>query len=248
MKNNRKDLLKFIVVIILLASLFACSNAYKKLIPYTFRDKSVAAVVSGTPWGNVQTNSYFTITPTPTSGKSDTDKLLNTIVNIGTTVINSIEANKAQTKLDSAMKKVNVAEIIKTQTLQQSSNLLHFNPTEDTKSADFLFSIVINNYGISANSWASSVNFQMDVTLKIYDNATSALIWKTGVNESRPVSSSFFLMGSTAAGNVLTALQLSQLTPDQMATGFQNMAEYTANELANKLQKDYAKSREAMKK
>lgn len=246
MKSNRKKILRILVTFVLLASLFACSNAYKKLIPYTFRDKSVAAVVSGTPWGNVQTNSYFTISPT--SGKSDTDKLLNTIVNIGTTVINSIEANKAQAKLDSAMKKVNVSEIIKTRTLQQSSTLLHFNPTDNTKAADFLFSITINNYGISANSWASSVNFQMDVTLKIYDNATSALIWKTGVNESRPVSSSFFLMGSTAAGNVLTALQMSQLSADQMATGFQNMAEYTANELANKLQKDYAKSREAMKK
>ncbi len=246
MKNNRKSVLQLIAIIILLASLFACSNAYKKLIPYTFRDKSIAAVVSGTPWGNVQTNSYFTISPT--SGKSDGDKLLNTIVNIGTTVINSIEANKAQAKLDSAIKKVNVAEIIKTETLQQSSTLLHFNPIDDTKSADFLFSITINNYGISANSWASSVNFQMDVTLNIYDNATSALIWKTGVNESRPVSSSFFLTGSTAAGNVLTALQMSQLTADQMAAGFQNMAQYTAHELAIKLQKDYAKSREALKK
>lgn len=144
--------------------------------------------------------------------------------------------------MDSAMKHVDVSKIIKTQTLNQGSAILHFNPIDDTHTADFLFSITINSYGISANSWASSVNFNMDVTLKIYDNHTSELIWKTGVSESDPVSSAFFF-GNTAAGNVLTALQLSQLSQDQMKAGFQHMAEYAANKLVEKLQKDYSKSR-----
>ena len=240
MNKNMKKSIHLVIAVIVLISLFACSNAYKKLIPYTFNGKTVAAVVTSTPWGNVTTNSYFSI---GSSGKSKPDDVLNTLINIGTTVINSIEAGKAQAKMDSAMKHVDVAGIIKSQTLQQGSNILHYNPINDTHTADFLFSLTINSYGIGANSWASSVNFNMDVTLKIYDNHTSALIWKVNVTESRPVSSSFFLTGTTAVGNVLTALQLSQLTADQMSTGFTHMAEYTANEIINKLQKDYAKSR-----
>jgi len=244
MNKNMKKSIHLIIAVIVLISMFACSNAYKKLIPYTFNGKTVAAVVTSTPWGNVTTNSYFSI---GSSGKSKSDDVLNTLINIGTTVINSIEAGKTQAKLDSAMKDVNVAEIIKTQTLQQGSNILHYNPIDDTRSADFLFSLTINSYGIGANSWASSVNFNMDVTFKIYDNHTSTLIWKTDVSESRPVSSSFFLTGSTAVGNVLTAVQLSQLTQDQMKTGFTHMAEFAANKLVEKLQKDYAKSRDVKK-
>ena len=245
MKKNVKKSIRLVIAVLVLISLFACSTAYKKLIPYTFNEKTVAATVTSTPWGNVTTNSYFTISSG--SDKSSSENLFNTLVNIGTTVINSIEAGKTQAKLDSAMKDVNVAEIIKTQTLQQGSNILHYNPINDTRTADFLFSITINSYGIGANSWASSVNFNMDVTLKIYDNHTSALIWKTDVSESRPVSSSFFLTGSTAVGNVLTAVQLSQLTQDQMKTGFTHMAEFAANRLVDKLQKDYAKSRDVKK-
>ncbi|TSA26342.1 hypothetical protein D4R71_04010 [bacterium] len=241
MNKNVKKSVRLVVAVLVLISLFACSTAYKKLIPYTFNNKTVAATVTSTPWGNVTTNSYFTISSG--SDKSSSENLFNTLVNIGSTIVNSIEAGKTQAKLDSAMKDVNVAEIIETQTLQQCSNILHFNPIKDTRSADFLFSITINSYGISANSWASSVNFNMDVTLKIYDNHTSALIWETDVSESRPVSSSFFLTGSTAVGNVLTAVQLSQLTKDQMKNGFVHMAEYSANKLVEKLQKDYAKSR-----
>jgi len=245
MNKNVKKSVRLVIAILVLISLFACSTAYKKLIPYTFNDKTVAATVTSTPWGNVTTNSYFTISTD--SKKSSSENLFNTLVNIGSTVVNTIEAGKTQAKLDSAMKDVNVAEIIKTQTLQQGSDILHYNPIDDTRSADFLFSLTINSYGIGANSWASSVNFNMDVTLKIYDNHTSTLIWKVNVTESRPVSSSFFLTGTTAVGNVLTALQLSQLTADQMKTGFTHMAEFAANKLVEKLQKDYAKSRDVKK-
>jgi len=245
MNKNAKKSVRLVIAILVLISLFACSTAYKKLIPYTFNDKTVAATVTSTPWGNVTTNSYFTISTD--SKKSSSENLFNTLVNIGSTVVNAIEAGKTQAKLDSAMKDVNVAEIIKTQTLQQGSDILHYNPIDDTRSADFLFSLTINSYGIGANSWASSVNFNMDVTFKIYDNHTSTLIWKTDVSESRPVSSSFFLTGSTAVGNVLTAVQLSQLTQDQMRTGFTHMAEFAANKLVEKLQKDYAKSRDVKK-
>jgi len=242
MNKNVKKSIRLVVAVLVLISLFACSTAYKKLIPYTFNNKTVAATVTSTPWGNVTTNSYFSIS-SGSDKKSSSEQLFNTLVNIGTTVINSIEAGKTQAKLDSAMKNVNVSEIIKTQTLQQGSNILHYNPINDTHTADFLFSITINSYGIGANSWSSSVNFNMDVTLKIYDNHTSTLIWKTDVSDSRPVSSSFFLTGSTSVGNVLTAVQLSQLTADQMKTGFTHMAEYAANKLVENLQKDYAKSR-----
>ena len=245
MNKNVKKSVRLVIAILVLISLFACSTAYKKLTPYTFNDKTVAATVTSTPWGNVTTNSYFTISTD--SKKSSSENLFNTLVNIGSTVVNTIEAGKTQAKLDSAMKDVNVAEIIKTQTLQQGSDILHYNPIDDTRSADFLFSLTINSYGIGANSWASSVNFNMDVTFKIYDNHTSTLIWKTDVSESRPISSSFFLTGSTAVGNVLTAVQLSQLTQDQMRTGFTHMAEFAANKLVEKLQKDYAKSRDLKK-
>lgn len=245
MNKKMKKTIRIFIAAILIVSMFACSNAYKKLIPYTFNDKTVAALVTSTPWGNVSTNTYFTIAPEP-SKKSSSEKLLNTVLNVATTVINSVEASKAQAKMDSAMKHVNVAEIVKTQTLQEGSNILHFNPIDNTHTADFLFSISINSYGISANSWASSVNFTMDVTLKIYDNHSSSLIWKTDYLESKPISSAFFL-GSTSVGNVLTALQLSQLTQDQMKAGFTHMAEYAANKIIEKLQKDYAKSRDAKK-
>ncbi len=241
MNKNMKKSIQLVIAVIVLMSLFACSNAYKKLVPYTFNGKTVAAMVTSTPWGNVSTNSYFTIS-TGTSKKSSSEQILNTVLNVATTVINSVEASKAQAKMDSAMKHVDVANIIKTQTLQQGSDILHYNPINDTHTADFLFSLTINNYGISSNSWASSVNFNMDVTLKIYDNHNSSLIWKTEVSESDPVSSAFFF-GNTAAGNVLTALQLSQLTQDQMKAGFTHMAEYAANKIVEKLQKDYAKSR-----
>ncbi|MCK4597640.1 hypothetical protein KAU04_06345, partial [bacterium] len=87
-------------------------------------------------------------------------------------------------------------------------------------------------------------SFQIDLKVSLLDNSTGLEIWKTRVKEKQLLSRSHFYIDSYSAGNVITAIALSQLSTEGMAAGFQQLAEDTADRLARRLRQDYAKSRE----
>ena len=228
MMNQTKKNVIWLVLIGFSLFTFHCgsSNRFRE---YELRDKPTAAVMTTPPHAQIVTESVD-------DGEPDT--FLGTAIRIGTTIARDIEAQKAQERLNSAMLRVDIPERIREKTLQKSSEYLYFSPINEAKEADFLFIMDIKKFGIEAKSWDSSVFFRMDIKVRFIDNQRNIEIWKKGIKEKHPITDSMFHLGDTA-GNVVTAVALSKLSKKDMIAGFSNLADYVANQIAEKIHKDF---------
>ena len=233
MKMSLAKIVVWSLIVGLSLTLLGCGSS-NRLKDYTFRELTAAAVMDA-PRPEVFSGSFIDI---------DADNLLASVLHAGTTLVKEITAGQAQARLDSAMIQVDVPRRIQDRTLQRCSEYLNLWPVHDADRSDFLFDMYIESYGIDTESWDAGVSFQIDLKVSLLDNNTGLEIWKTRVKGKQPLSRSYFYADSGAAGNVITAIALSQLSTDEMAAGFQQLAENTADRLARKLRQDYAKSRE----
>ena len=232
MKNftNKIVLLPFILMVGLI--LIQCGSS-NRLREYEFRNKTAAARMATPPRAQVFSESFFN----PGGGG-----IVSTALNIGTSIVKGVEAAKAQKRLNAAMDQVDVPEHIRRQTLKRCSEYLHFQPINSTSDADFLYLMKIKKYGIEADSWDSSVFFKIDVRIRLIDNSKNIEVWKRTVKERQLISGEVFGLGD-AAGNVINAVALSQLTEEEMIVGFTHLAEYVADRIAERIQDDYIKAK-----
>ncbi len=224
----------FIPVILLLSLLFIACGSSNRLVEYDFNDRTVSAMMALPPAPEIFTDSFW--------GVGDEGSLLETAIRIGTTIAKEVEVQKARDKMDNALESVDVPERIRIRTLERCARYLRYRSFDDSDNAEFLFDMHIQKYGIDAKSWSASVHFKIDVKVYLIDNDKNIEIWKKRVRESMPVTRSTFGLPD-AAGDVITAVALSQLSEEDMAAGFEQLAGFTADRVARKLQEDFAKAR-----
>ena len=237
MRNCLVKMMAWVLMASLSLALMGCGSS-NRLKDYTFRDMTAAALIAVPSEPEVFTDSFLDIDIDPAD-------LLVSALRAGTTLAKEITADQTRARLDSAMAQVDLPEHIMDGTLQRCSQYLHLLPIYDPDRSDFLFDMYVNSYGIDAESWDSRVYFEMDLEVYLIDNNTGLEIWKTRVKEKQPMSGLAFGTTSVAAGNVITAIGLSQLSVEEMVEGFQYLADDTADRVARKLRRDYAKSRES---
>jgi hypothetical protein len=221
-------------VIITMAFLFIMCGSSNRLMEYNFNDRTVSAMMSLPPPPEIFTDSFW--------GVGNEGNIIETAIRIGTTIAKEVEVQKARDKMDSALESVDVPERIRKRTLERCARYLRYRSFDDSEDAEFLFDMHIQKYGIDAKSWAASVHFKIDVRVYLIDNEKNIEIWRKRVRESLPVTRSTFGLPD-AAGDVITAVALSQLSEEDMAAGFEHLADYTADRVARKLQEDFAKAR-----
>ncbi len=215
-----------LVVILTCFVLIQCSS--NRLHEYTFDETTVAAMMATPPRAQIFSDSFF----------PGNEGLLETAIRIGTSIGKGIQLHQAQQRLDNAMTQGDIPEQIRKRTLEQSGEYLHFYPVEESSDADFLMMMKIKKYGIEAQSWDASVDFIMNLNVKLIDNIQHIEVWEKTVNENRVITSSIFGLGD-AFGNVLTASTLSDLSEEEMITGFTHLADYAADRVAEKIQEDF---------
>ena len=99
----------------------------------------------------------------------------------------------------------------------------------------------IKKYGIEAQSWDASVDFIMNLEVRLIDNIKHMEIWEKTINERTMITNSIFGLGDTF-GNVITASALSELSEEEMITGFTHLADYAADHVAEKILEDYVEA------
>lgn len=229
MKKQNRIHFSSIAIILLTLMLVNCST--NRLHEYEFKNTTAAADMLIPPRAQVFSDSFFYTDGDPVS----------TVLRIGTTIAKSIEAGKAQKKLDRAMNEVDIPEEIRIQTLEQSAEYLHFQPVDEPADADFVFIMKIDHYGIEASSWAAAVHFKIDINVRLVDNAKHLKIWEKTIKERMVVSSSIFGLHDSI-GDVITASVLSDLTEEEMIEGFTHLGQYAADMIAERIQDDFIKA------
>jgi hypothetical protein len=214
----------------LILTLSMCCSM-NRLQGYEFREHTVSALSAHPRPPEIFTDDWTNV---------DFSNPVEAIIGIGTGIAKEVEVAKTRAKLDSAMGMVDIPEIIRMETLERGAQYLHYLSTEDTENSDYLFDIIIRHYGIDAKSWSASVYFKMDAKITLLDNRKGTEVWRRCFNERFPVSREVFGLPDVA-GNVITAVSLSQLTVEQIAIGLENLAVHTSDRMIHKLQRDLAK-------
>ena len=218
---------------VLLALTFIMCGSSNRLMEYDFNDRTAAAMMAIPPPAEVFTDSWFMI---------DGDNIIETAIKIGTTIAKEVEVQKTREKLDNALQKVDVAERIRERMLERCSKYLRYRPVDDPDDADFLFDMHMQHYGIDAQSWTAGVHFKIDVKIYFIDNDKGVEVWRKRVRERMPVTHDIFGLPS-AAGDIITAVSLSELSEEEIIAGFEHMADYTADQIARRLQQDFTRAR-----
>ena len=232
MKKNGRNHLN-IFLIFCFCVLCACSSS-NRLREYDFRDHTVAAQILTEPAAEISTDSFTWI---------DRHDPIGSILRVGTTIYKEVETARFASRLDSALQLVDVPEEIKLRTMDKTTRVMHYQPLDDTKNADYLWDIDLRHYGIDAESWNSAVLFKIDVKVTLIDNKNTIPIWKAHIKEKQPASSVFFGIGPVT-DNIFTAVALAKLSTEEIAVGLESLADYAAGRIVKKLQKDLLKARE----
>lgn len=216
-----------------LLGLAGCSST-GRLGQYGFEDKTTAVIAAVPP------RAYIS------SGFGEAwvsrHQPVRTAMRVGTYLAKRAEMQAAQTRLDSAQHLVDVAELVARHVLVKNQDALGYTAVSNPKGADYVIDVRIFDYGISAESWTAGTYFVIDGVVVLFDNETKREIWSRKLREREPITDSVIGLGATV-GNVLTAHALSQLTVEEMATGLENLAQYTAGRVSAKLRDDFLKSR-----
>lgn len=233
---------RFIRTIILISgvlfilTIVMCGSS-NRLMEYEFNDRTAAAMMAIPPPAEVFTDSWFMV---------DGDNIIETVIKLGTTIAKEVEVQKTRDKLDNALQEVDVAERIRERMLERCAKYLRYRPVDNPDDADFLFDLHMQHYGIEAKSWTASVHFKIDVKIYFIDNEKGIEVWRKRVRERMPVTHDVFGLPG-AAGDIITAVSLSELSEEEMIAGFEHLADYTADQIARRLQRDFAKARSKKK-
>ena len=226
--NNRK-LMIWLVIVLTCLYIIRCSS--NRLHEYEFNETTVSAMMVTPPRAQIFSDFFY----------PGNEGLIGTAIRIGTGIVKGIQTREAQKRLDNAMTRVDIPEQMRKRTLEQSGKYLHFYPVEETENADFLMMMKIKKYGIEAQSWDASVNFKIDMEVKLIDNVKHIEVWGKTINENTVITTSIFGLGDSV-GDVITASALSQLSEEEMVNGFTHLADYTADRVAEKIEDDFIKA------
>ncbi len=226
-----RSMLLFIAMVFMIILSQCCHM--NKLQGYEFRDRTVAASLPYPTPPEIFADNWEDI---------DFSRPVEAVIGVGTSIAKEVELSKTRAKMDSAVQMVNIPDIIRAEILSRGAEFLHFDATSDSRNSDYLFNVEIRHYGIDAKSWSAGVHYKIDARITLLDNKRGKEIWRNCFDEKMTISRQIFGL-PTAAGDIITAVALSQLTAEQIAKGLENLALYTSDRIIQKLQKDFYKKR-----
>lgn len=217
-----------LLVLMLLLPVLGCGSSHR-LGRYDFADAPVAVVAAVPPRPYVFSDAAVRV---------ELDRPLRSLFRVGSALAKEAEVRAAQSRMDSALTRVDVPERIARQALRGSARVLHYRPVDHPRHADYLLDIRVKGYGLAADSWAAAVQFEVDADVVLLDNRTREVIWREHVKERAPVSGAVPGLGATF-GNVFTAAALARLSVDEMTTALEELADFAAAEAVARLRDAY---------
>lgn len=215
-------------LVVLVSSGCGASN---RLHEVDLNGKRVAVVAAIPPHPRVQGGH-------PGEGAVDPYDPIGSAIRVGTAAAKYQEAREAQARLDSVVSRIDIADQIARKVLLDSADLLRFIPESYPEDADYIIDLRIFDYSLVADSFEGATYFVLEGEVLLLDPVRAVELWRRKIREREVLSGSLFGLPA-AAGNVITARALSRLSEEDMQRGLDNLADYVAGKVVERLRDDY---------
>lgn len=213
--------------LLLSTALFIVGCATYDLSPYEFADKALAVEVRVAPGARVDADFFVDLDPNDPIGS---------VISIGTSIAKAGEVGAAQERLDMAMRTTDIGAIAKDELTAFAELSLGSIVVDRRPDADYYLRVDIDQYGIEADGFGGAVEFRLDGRAELYDQAQRELIWATNLRIREDANPAFFGLPA-AAGNVLSAAALAELTEQDMVNGLESLAREAAREISEEIER-----------
>lgn len=229
---------RFLLPALVLAIVLAGCAPSNRLREVQLDGRRVAATAAIPPHPRVQAGS-------PAEARVSVFDPIGSAVRVGTAADKRRQARRAQTRLDSVVAHVDVADRIARQVLTRSSSALRFSPAPRPEAADFVLDLRVSDYALVADSFEGATFFVLVGEMRLLQGRRE--IWRLRIQEREVLDRTLFGLPATV-GNVVTGRALATLSSAEMETGLVRLADATAERIAERLRRDYADSREAYRR
>lgn len=218
-------------MVIALGMLASCAST--ELAYYPIEGETMRLVIRVAPDARVQADYFVTIDP---------DDPVETIISVGTSIAKANQVARAQEKMDHALRHLDLSGILDSEIGSYFEEIMEMRLTDRRADATYYLSVEVREYGIEASGPGSSVEFVVRGYAELVDNVSGDRIWRDHFSAREQVSPSLFGLPA-AAGNVLSAAMLSELTEDQIADGMERVTRNAAWEVGQEFEDDLYRAR-----
>jgi hypothetical protein len=162
---------------------------------------------------------------------------IGTVLRVGSSIVLAAEAQKAAVRMREALDLVDVPSVVHEESAARCSRALGGRRVGDTRDADFVLDLEIEEYGIDAPSWGAAVGLKLRVTVRLYERMSRDLVWRRHISLTQKASPEVFGLPSPAE-TIFTAAMLAGLSTEEMARGFESLAHYAARVVGDTLERD----------
>ena len=163
-------------------------------------------------------------------------------LSVMTTIAKAGQAEKASDAMRGALASVDVPAILLKESYAACSAALDAEPERQRMRADYLLVLSIHDWGIQAHSYGSAVSLHIRLTAGLYRSAGRELIWRRDLTVNDSASPAMFGLGQIV-NNMVTATVLSEMSEEDLARGFMELARRSARSVARLLEKDLSSAR-----
>lgn len=224
-----RPLLPFLLVAVVASG---CSSS-NRLRDVSLDGRRVAVTAAIPPHPRVQAGS-------PAESRISVFDPIGSAVRVGTSLDKRRQARRAQTRLDSVVTHVDVADRIARQVLSRSASALRFAPAARPDQADYVLDLRVTDYALVADSFEGATFFVLLGEMRLLDGSRE--VWRLRIEEREVLDRTLFGLPASV-GNVITGRALAELTAEEMETGLLRLADATAERVAERFRRDYLDSR-----
>ena len=175
----------------------------------------------------------------------DPEDPVRTALSIGSSLAKANQVAQVESKLREALRETDIRAIVEDELGEFVQTTFDARVVENRRAADLQLLIDVENYGIDAGGPGSGIEFQLSAVATLFDLRSGDRIWRTRESVSEPVSADVFGL-PPVAGNVLSAVRLSELTEEEIAEGLERLARDAAWDIGLELERDIYRAHRRM--
>jgi len=222
-------------VLALAASLLLTGCGPKhRLGAYEFRDSSVGVVSHLPRRPEILSGPYFL-------GNLTGDPVRD-VLRVGARVYREVETRGLRDRLDTAVTRVDVGEVLEEHTLERAARYLGARPVGAEEGSEYLLELIVVEYGIDAESWDAAAHFYIEADATLIDRPSGEEIWRKQIDAREAIGTHVFGPGR-AVRDVVTAASLADLTVEQMVVALESLAQFSGRVITDQLRDDLRKVR-----